>query len=614
MGKPTLTVCIIARDEEENIKRAIASVRPYATEILVVDTGSTDNTATVAASMGATVLQFRWIDDFSAARNFALDHANGEWVLMLDADEALRASTAGNLNSLLADRTVDAYRVRLVNISEGTETSSVPITRLFRNKPSFRYHGAIHEQIVDKIIQANGRIRDCALVVEHYGYNEAENIRKSRRERNLRLLERAVQENPDSAYLQLQLGTELVLDHDYGRAEWHLDTAVRLSEGSVTAARAAHRLAQLRLERARLDGLWGMADQGKQYRETKIDSHMWCTRVALAHGDHLKAAREFELVQSAGTGAYSHAVRTPDVLGSLKASILWASGQRTEALAVWQETLDRHPSNERVADQLVRHRVLAEGLPATIRQAREGSPSAQYLSAVVGALLRARELDMAGKLACLIKQRYRYVSANLIYGLAYSGDWLDLDQLTPGQKVMGTLALSTAAVWFQRPDLLERTLQHLPESWRVAFESVFWGKTVPPDAAWAVDRLMVHWADVGCLELLRAGAASLAEGGGLGRAAWLLWRAGCVGKAIEWALEDSSHPDALEVLGLVAFENGDYALSGSLLTTRIARGPARVQVYDTAARALEYCGERDKAVTVRERGRCEHPWSQLLRA
>src|SRR5690554_4051082 len=115
MGKPTLTVCIIARDEEDNIKRALASVRPYASEILVVDTGSTDNTATVAAAMGATVLQFQWINDFSAARNFALDHAAGEWVLMLDADEVLRASTAGHLNSLLADPDVDAYRVNLVN-------------------------------------------------------------------------------------------------------------------------------------------------------------------------------------------------------------------------------------------------------------------------------------------------------------------------------------------------------------------------------------------------------------------------------------------------------------------------------------------------------------------
>jgi len=205
MGKPTLTVCIIARNEEENIKRALASAKPHAPEILVVDTGSTDATMDVARSMGANVLQFPWTDDFSAARNFALEHASGEWVLMLDADEAIREDTAGQLPALLARKGVDAYRVNLVNISQGKAAPPVPITRLFRNKPFYRYHGAIHEQIVDTIVNAKGKVLDCPLVIEHYGYSAAEDFRKSRRERNLRLLEREVREHPQSAYHQYQL-------------------------------------------------------------------------------------------------------------------------------------------------------------------------------------------------------------------------------------------------------------------------------------------------------------------------------------------------------------------------------------------------------------------------
>jgi len=339
---------------------------------------------------------------------------------------------------------------------------------------------------------------------------------------------------------------------------------------------------------------------------------MFCVQVALFHGDPETAAHEFEAVQGGDSQAYGEVLRTPEALTRLKASILWNSGRRAEALALLEQTVAQYPNDASLLSDLVIYRVLAKGLTATLRAARESQLSPQYVSAIVGALLRARKLDMAGELAEHI-QRFRYITAYTIYALAYSGEWVDFDVVVARQKVMGALALGTAAVWFQRPDVLQNVLAHLPESWRLAFESVFWGRPVPADAAWAVDRLMVHWADVGCWELLRAAAASLSQGGGLGRAAWLLWRAGAVRPAVEWATEDPEHPDSLEVLGLFAYQQGDHTLAGQLLTDRIRRGSARVEVYATAAKALESIGEQRMADRVRQLGLQEHPWSKLLR-
>lgn len=611
MQKPTLTVCIVARNEENNIQKAIASVKPHAAEIIVVDTGSVDGTVNVAKNMGAKVLHFPWNDDFSAARNFALDHAKGEWVLMLDADEALRDCPTAQVANLLAETGVDAYRTILVNIVKGQASNRIPILRLFRNTPSYRYQGAIHEQIIDSILRANGKISNSPLVIEHYGYTEAEDVRKSRRERNLRLLEREVDRHPDSAYHQFQLGRELSAHQEFGRAEWHLERAIELSAGSVTAARAAHGLVQIRLGRARTEGLWHLASQGQQYDETQVDSHMYCTQVALLQGDYLTAAHELEFIQAADACSYGEVARTPQAVSRLQASVLWSSRSRQEALDVWQQAVAQHPDDEPLANDLVRHRVLAEGLPATLRVAREGQPSAQYLSAVVGALLRVRELDKAAELA-LLTRRIGYTSAYTLYALAYAGEWLDLDIVPPRQRLMGAIALSTAAVWFERPDILEGTLPQLPPSWRGAFESVFWGRRAPAEVAWAVDWLMVHWADIGCWELLRAAAVSLAHGGGIGRAAWLLWKAGSLGTAIQWALEDPTHPDALEVLGLSAYEKGDYELAAQLLSTRIQSGPARVQVYATATSSFEKIAKHQEATRLRKLGRKVHPWSKLL--
>ena len=94
---PALSVCMIVRDEEVNLRRAIESVRDFASEVIVVDTGSRDRTVEIARSLGAKVSTHVWQEDFSLARNVAIEAASGDWILSLDADEWLDAKAVGTV-------------------------------------------------------------------------------------------------------------------------------------------------------------------------------------------------------------------------------------------------------------------------------------------------------------------------------------------------------------------------------------------------------------------------------------------------------------------------------------------------------------------------------------
>ena len=87
MSKVPISVCIIAKNEEKNIEECLRRLLPYGFEIIVTDTGSTDRTKEIAQKYATKVLDFEWIDDFAAARNFCAENASNNWILALDCDE-----------------------------------------------------------------------------------------------------------------------------------------------------------------------------------------------------------------------------------------------------------------------------------------------------------------------------------------------------------------------------------------------------------------------------------------------------------------------------------------------------------------------------------------------
>ncbi len=210
MQRNTVSLCLIARDEEATIGMAIKSVLALVDEVIVVDTGSQDNTRIIAEGYGAKVFDVPWSDDFSAARNAALDQATGKWILVLDADEFLEPVRPVEFQRLLHDPAAAGYRLRIIGSDPGQNGSMTSRVRLFRNEPDIRYRYPIHERLAPSLEEWAGRenllILDSDFTVMH-DRNDSDR-RAHRRERNQRILRKALEIHPDEPYFPYRLACE----------------------------------------------------------------------------------------------------------------------------------------------------------------------------------------------------------------------------------------------------------------------------------------------------------------------------------------------------------------------------------------------------------------------
>ncbi|MBL9166735.1 MAG: glycosyltransferase [Verrucomicrobiales bacterium] len=225
---PRLSVCLIVKNEERFIESCLKSVRRVADQIVVVDTGSTDRTVELAEAAGAEVHAFEWSNDFSVARNAALEFVRGDWVLVLDADEELLPDSEERLRQLMRTDAVLAWRLPLADVGKEKEGYHY-VPRLFRNIPGACFTGRIHEHAfgsLERPIEEWGmenRIGNAQL--RHHGYSDQVVKERSKVARNLKLLSVAIEEQPHDISLRMSYGLELVrsgqLDaglEEYGRA------------------------------------------------------------------------------------------------------------------------------------------------------------------------------------------------------------------------------------------------------------------------------------------------------------------------------------------------------------------------------------------------------------
>ncbi len=233
-----LSVCLIVKNEEKFLDQCLKSIQGLAEQIVVVDTGSTDHTVDIAKKFGAEVHHFSWCDDFSAARNAALEHATGDWVLMLDADEELPVASQARLHADM--KRADVIAIRLPLVDSGREAQGKHcVPRLFRNAPDVYYYSRIHEQVFPSLIQF-GRAFGMKTAIGtaellHHGYSKELIQDRNKVERNLKLLRQAVVEFPNDANLQMNLGLELVHTGDVPAALAHYREAFRLMSAQPPA-------------------------------------------------------------------------------------------------------------------------------------------------------------------------------------------------------------------------------------------------------------------------------------------------------------------------------------------------------------------------------------------
>lgn len=186
-----ISVCIITKNEQENIERCLKSLMPYEMEIIVVDTGSTDNTKDIVQRYTDKVFDFEWCDDFAAAKNFAISKTSNDYIIMLDSDEYIDKFEESELIRTIGNNSDKAGRIQIKNVFKKTDPckeSREWVSRIF-NKKSYHYEGRIHEQIV----RYDGKEYDtfqAPITIIHTGYDLTEKEKKAKAKRNISLLEK----------------------------------------------------------------------------------------------------------------------------------------------------------------------------------------------------------------------------------------------------------------------------------------------------------------------------------------------------------------------------------------------------------------------------------------
>jgi tetratricopeptide (TPR) repeat protein len=236
IAKPIyLTLCAIAKNEASRLAQCLESIVDFVDEIILVDTGSTDNTIAIAKKFGAKVFKFAWCDDFSAARNFALQQAQGEWILVLDADEILVESIKLALTQLMQRQ--DCLAVNLTRLEVGAQQSPYSlVSRLFRRHQDITFTGCYHEAI-DQSVQAilvrssQWQILTVSEVaIHHYGYQAKAIASKQKHEFAQRLMQKHLNLYPQDVYMHSKLGALYVETGNQQEGLRLLETGLELAQ------------------------------------------------------------------------------------------------------------------------------------------------------------------------------------------------------------------------------------------------------------------------------------------------------------------------------------------------------------------------------------------------
>jgi glycosyltransferase involved in cell wall biosynthesis len=266
----TISVCMIVRDEEKNLGRCLESVKGLADEIIVVDTGSKDRTREIAKRYTRKVFDFRWMNDFSKARNFSISKARGKWIFMLDADEVVSERDVSKIRGLARNRHFDGFSflsrtytnndltVNFIALEKDKYPESKGYKgydksraiRMFRRDDRIFYEGEVHELVEHSIKRKGGKIAEVSIPVHHFG-------------------ERTV--NKDDKYLEL--GRERVSSRNDPKAHFSLAFSL-FRKGDYKGAVTGYKKA-IELEPDYRDAWFGLSEvlakQGRYQEAVKVN-------------------------------------------------------------------------------------------------------------------------------------------------------------------------------------------------------------------------------------------------------------------------------------------------------------------------------------------------------
>jgi len=220
----TISLCMIVKNEEEFLPRCLESIKDLVDEVIVVDTGSTDNTIEIAEKYGAKVYHHPWENDFSKHRNQSISYATGDWIFVLDGDEEV-IQWDHQIDATLINRENDSVYVKVENIyGKGEGEAWHNSIRLFRNNQKIFYRGRVHNELV-----GYEQIAPAAVVIYHRGYCLDPGKEEAKYCRTKALLEREIEKDPDNPKYQHYLAVAYLGKRLYDKALQNCKKALYLA-------------------------------------------------------------------------------------------------------------------------------------------------------------------------------------------------------------------------------------------------------------------------------------------------------------------------------------------------------------------------------------------------
>jgi tetratricopeptide (TPR) repeat protein len=348
-----LSLCMIVKNEAEALPRCLESVRSLCVspeesiveEMIILDTGSVDETVAIAQSFGAQVQSFDWCNDFAAARNECLKYAHGDWVLVLDADEVLVSAVAPALQNAM--QVADTLVVNLVRQEVGAVQSPYSlVSRLFRRHPALHftrpYHAMIDDSVAQLLQQESWQIVDLPdVAIQHFGYEPGAIASRDKFQTARTTMEGFLHSNPDDPYGCSKLGALYVEMGEVDRGIQLLQRGLQSTQANPPILYELHY--HLGIAYGRLQNLtqaeshYRLAIQQPILLPLRLGAYNNLGGVLKARGDLAGAKKNYEMALKTdptfATGHYN--------LGMT----LKAMGQLTEAIAAYQQAIQLNPSH-----------------------------------------------------------------------------------------------------------------------------------------------------------------------------------------------------------------------------------------------------------------------------
>lgn len=353
-GKPTLSLCMIVKNEARYLEACLKSVADLVDEIIVVDTGSTDATLDIARRFKARIYHYPWTQDFAAARNESLKHATSDWILYLDADERLEARSKRELLGLLRNKSILCVNVLIDSPLRDSRKGHISRShRLFRNLPGIRFSGRVHEQISPSIAGLKGKECFSTIRLKHLGYakDAPEMSKKSRR--NYELLQLQIRDEPVNAYWHFSLAQNQILSQKYREARESLGIALRiggLPEDILCSI--YNNLSEVHLKLAKLDEAISYAERALSITPNQCTAHLLLFQIYQTQGNKKKQLESLEaavgVVEEQKTGQQKVSVEAYVDRAALYVSLagLYLQENRVaEARGYFQRALRIDPDN-----------------------------------------------------------------------------------------------------------------------------------------------------------------------------------------------------------------------------------------------------------------------------